>query len=241
MLYQERLDRFVQIAEKFKLDGLLSSTENQISANTEKTESVGEKQDPDVNASEKSKIMETDTDFSRNVPFEEEIQREIEGALTETLVEDPDCPSISVDIRNRVNEEHKEAETLFEDTITEIDSDIEDFNYEVFEEDIPDRTKKIMNIKSEPLVPNIECSNADFERIFQEKVLKEENFWLCTVCERTMKQRIDIKRHFENHVSGLSFDCTMCEKSFLTSQALTAHRRKNHKTEIRKYNLKNST
>ena len=240
-VYQERLDRFVQIAEKFKLDGLLSSTENQISANTEKTESVGEKQDPDANASEKSKIMETDKDFSRNVPFEEEIQREIEGALTETLVEDPDCPSISVDIRNRVNEEHKEAETLFEDTITEIDSDIEDFNYEVFEEDIPDRTKKIMNIKSEPLVPNIECSNADFERTFQEKVLREENFWFCTICERTMKQRIDIKRHFENHVSGLSFDCTMCEKSFLTSQALTAHRRKNHKSEIRKYNLKNST
>ena len=273
-VYQERLDRFIQIAEKFKLDGLLSSTTgNQISPKTEfvKTESVEVKHDPDVNVNEGSKIMETEKDFARNVAFVEEMQKEIDGAKSETLVEDPDSPSVSVDNKQRVNEQDKERETRFEDTITEIESDMEDINYEVLEEDIPDRikmimnmkieplvpkiecsnadfeeditdrTKTIMNMKSEPLVPKIECSNADFERIFQEKVLKEENFWLCTVCERTMKQRIDIKRHFENHVSGLSFDCTMCEKTFLTSQALTAHRRKNHKTEIRKYNLKNST
>ena len=194
-----------------------------------------------MNACERSKIMETEKDFARNVAFVEEMQKEIDGAKTETLVEDPDSPSIIDDVRNSINDEEKVAETRFEDTITEFDSDIEDFNYEVFEEDIPHKTKKILSIKSEPLVPKIECSNADFERTFQEKVLREENFWFCTICERTMKQRIDIKRHFENHVSGLSFDCTMCEKSFLTSQALTAHRRKNHKSEIRKYNLKNST
>ena len=210
-VYQERLDRFIKIAEKFKLNGLLPSTNgnqipSQVSPKTElvKTESVEEQKDPDLPTG--SKILEEKDDFSRNVV--EEMHMENERAITETLVEDPDNPSIGDDNRERFNEEDKEEETSFENTLTEIDSEIEDINYEDFEKDIPDRSKMIMtvNVKSEPLVPKIECSNADFETKFQEKVLKEENFWFCTVCERTMKQRIDIKRHFENHVTGLSFD-----------------------------------
>ena len=116
-VYQERLDRFIKIAEKFKLSGLLSSTTgnqipNQVSPKTElvKIETVEDHQDPDIPAG--SKIFEEEEDFSRNVAFVQDMQVENEGAITETLVEVPNNPSISDDNRERFNEEDKEAETV---------------------------------------------------------------------------------------------------------------------------------
>ena len=47
--------------------------------------------------------METEKDFARNVAFVEEMQKEIDGAKTETLVEDSDSPSIIVDVGNRIS------------------------------------------------------------------------------------------------------------------------------------------
>ena len=272
---QEQLDRFIQIAEKFQLDGLLSPTKDQNSPHVSivKTESVDNQRDLKIsnvaslvekykenegfNQEETGTLVEdkadpthtivgepskeTETYFDKikterdsdleDIDYEDSfIIQEFKGVNqeeTETLVEDKDDPT-----HTNVRETPKETETR------ERDSDIEDIDYEDSEDDTHDSINMTMNVKSEPIVPKIECSNAEFETKFQEMVVKQENFWSCTVCERTMKQRIDIKRHFENHLTGLSFDCTMCEKSFLTSQAHTAHRRKNHKAEIRKYHFK---
>ena len=225
-VYQDKMDRFIQMAEKFQLNGLLSPIDQQPpQVPIVKAESVDNQKDSNIHIDTESKISD-DTSLEEKYKENEDDNQE----EAEILVEAQDGPTHSI-----ILEPAKETDTYLNKTITERDSDLEDIDYE---EDLHDSSNMLMNVKSEPVVPKIECSNAGFETKFQEMVVKEENFWFCTVCERTMKQRIDMKRHFENHLTGLSFDCTMCDKSFITSQAHTAHRRKNHKAEIRKYHFK---
>ena len=225
-VYQDKMDRFIQMAEKFQLNGLLSPIDQQPpQVPIVKAESVDNQKDSNIHIDTESKISD-DTSLEEKYKENEDDNQE----ETENLVEAQDGPTHTI-----ILEPAKETDTYLNKTITERDSDLEDIDYE---EDLHDSRNMLMNVKSEPVVPKIECSNAGFETKFQEMVVKEENFWFCTVCERTMKQRIDMKRHFENHLTGLSFDCTMCDKSFITSQAHTAHRRKNHKAEIRKYHFK---
>jgi len=270
---QDKLDRFVQMATKFKLDGLLATTEGKnLSPAAPKPSIVKMESVEDT----KGEILDSKTkDSSNNHDFVEEMHKdeadnpkiaeedieavnpgitenseeEIEAVnpgitesleqdiiavnpgITENSEEEVEAVNISDNKINKLIEAYKEITSVIE-TIEE--SEVEDIDYENV--DINDSLKTEMDIKSEPLIPKIECSNANFETTFQQKVIKEENFWFCTVCEKTMKQRIDIKRHFENHLSGLSFDCSVCAKSYQKSQALTAHMRKNHKAEIRKYN-----
>ena len=272
---QDKLDRFVQMATKFKLDGLLATTEGKNLSPAAPKPSIVKMESVEVKDT-KGEILDSNTkDSSNNHDFVEEMHKdeadnpkiaeedieannpgitenseeEIEAVnpgitesleqdiitvnpgITENSEKDQDDADISDNKINKLIEAYKEITSVIE-TIEE--SEVEDIDYENV--DINDSLKTEMDIKSEPLIPKIECSNANFETTFQQKVIKEENFWFCTVCEKTMKQRIDIKRHFENHLSGLSFDCSVCAKSYQKSQALTAHMRKNHKAEIRKYN-----
>ena len=48
----------------------------------------------------------------------------------------------------------------------------------------------------------------------------------CTVCEKTMTQthRGSMKRHLEAHLSGLSYGCNLCGKTFRLSITLANHK-----------------
>jgi len=39
----------------------------------------------------------------------------------------------------------------------------------------------------------------------------------------------NMRRHVEVHIDGLSYQCTLCDKTFRSKQALADHRRKGHK------------
>ena len=65
---------------------------------------------------------------------------------------------------------------------------------------------------------------AEFEEKFAELVEKKEGgCYLCTVCKKEMNVKRDMKRHLETHLSGLSYECLLCNKSFRSSNALRHH------------------
>ena len=65
---------------------------------------------------------------------------------------------------------------------------------------------------------------AEIDQKFAELIEREESgFHRCTVCEKKIRNRADMKRHLETHLSGLSYDCSQCGKNFRSSSALRKH------------------
>ena len=74
-----------------------------------------------------------------------------------------------------------------------------------------------------------ESSNAEVEAKFLELVVKEDWAYRCTVCEKMMQNRKDMKLHVETHLTGLSYDCPICGKNFRLRKSLISHKSKQHK------------
>ena len=69
---------------------------------------------------------------------------------------------------------------------------------------------------------------AEIDLKFAELIEKEEGgLHRCTVCEKKIRYKKDMKRHLETHLSGLSYDCSQCGKSLRSSNALRMHHKNN--------------
>ena len=81
---------------------------------------------------------------------------------------------------------------------------------------------------------DINSSNIDAKAAVDDIVMKVEDGWQCRTCGRksSSKSSSDIRRHAETHIEGLSFECTICGKSFRSRVVL-----KNHKTSHSKVSL----
>lgn len=102
-------------------------------------------------------------------------------------------------------------------------------------------TKKIHELPTEKSYPGVaskqderslstinesfQCSNAQVEEKFQELVLKEDKLYRCTVCNKTMPHRSNMKKHLETHLSGLTYECPLCGQSFRSENAFLWHKR----------------
>jgi len=51
----------------------------------------------------------------------------------------------------------------------------------------------------------------------------------CKLCGKEAKRSIDMKRHIETHLEGLSYPCQECGKTFRSRNSLKCHRYQSHK------------
>ena len=63
----------------------------------------------------------------------------------------------------------------------------------------------------------------------QEHLGKEDGVYFCRVCDYSRKERKDVKKHIETHIEGLSYSCSLCEKTFRSRSSLNRHNSKDHK------------
>ena len=87
--------------------------------------------------------------------------------------------------------------------------------------DVKDRSLKVHD-------ESIEASNNEVEEKFQELIVVCDKIFRCTVCEKTMTHRGSMKRHLETHLTGLSYDCNLCGKTFRSSNILANHKSLSH-------------
>ena len=64
---------------------------------------------------------------------------------------------------------------------------------------------------------------------FEELVVKENNTYRCTVCQKTMSHKTNMKNHLEVHLTGLSYNCQLCEMTFRSNNLFSVHKTKYHK------------
>ena len=107
-------------------------------------------------------------------------------------------------------------------------------NEYIYNENFHEDTKKEKNHQERSIRlinhQKLEANNAEIDEKFEELIEKEDGGpFRCTVCEKKIKERRDMKRHLETHLSGLSYNCPTCSKSFRSSNALRHHNMKNHR------------
>ena len=102
-------------------------------------------------------------------------------------------------------------------------------NHDILPEGINENEKYVKQISLKPMNQIFEANNAEIDEKFAELIEKEDNGpYRCTVCERKTKDKRDMKRHLETHLSGLSYTCSQCSKSFRSSNSLRMHDIRNH-------------
>ena len=154
-IFQEYLDRFLEIAEKFRLNGLLTDNDN-------------------------SEVQD-----SNKVQDEEEFN----------LIQDRKTHSTSETTR------HSDSDTNVSESKVAL-----------------------------PSKQYIDTSNSEVENKFYELIVKEDNMYRCTVCDRRMQNRTFMSRHLETHLSGLSYECPTCGKSFRSTNSLNSHKSLYHRS-----------
>ena len=55
---------------------------------------------------------------------------------------------------------------------------------------------------------------------FQEHVFYDNGIYRCSICDMKMQRRHDMRRHLETHLTGLSFDCSACGKTYRSSNQI---------------------
>ena len=77
----------------------------------------------------------------------------------------------------------------------------------------------------------VDSSNSEIETKFSELIVKEDDMYRCTVCDRIMQKRINMSRHLETHLSGLTYECPTCGKSFRSTNSLNKHKSVYHRSQ----------
>ena len=153
-IYQENLDRFLQIAEKFKLDGLLAGNG-------------------------KNENHYNDNDYKDKDDIEPQTGEAYQGS-------------------------------------------------EIVKSDVHNEYVNETSTKMKIAYPAFEANNSEVASKFEELVVRENNMLRCTVCNKEMKKPSDMKRHLETHLTGLSYDCQYCGKTFRSVNAHRHHISKHH-------------
>ena len=78
--------------------------------------------------------------------------------------------------------------------------------------------------QGEQLVPNKDVAGS-----VNDMIVKQDNFWNCTVCQFKSTNRSHLKEHVETHIEGLEYPCNNCGKIMRSSAAYRVHLRKFHK------------
>ena len=76
--------------------------------------------------------------------------------------------------------------------------------------------KVILPMSSNDMAEVNEKINQSFEKVASE-------VYKCLLCDKVSKKSIDIKRHVETHLEGLSYPCQQCGKTFRSKNSLSSH------------------
>ena len=109
-----------------------------------------------------------------------------------------------------------EIETENDNFVT---SETEFNNREVVKEDennfetsgIISQNKKI---RSKKIVAVSGHDQAEVRRKIKEILIKDDDYFKCTVCGRMSKDSSNMRKHVETHIEGLSFECDFCNNIF---------------------------
>ena len=78
----------------------------------------------------------------------------------------------------------------------------------------------------------VAAGNVDVKETIKEMYHKENDMFVCKPCGKVFKESKHILQHVDTHIDGLCYDCSQCDKSFRSANALYIHKSRYHKSII---------
>ena len=124
--------------------------------------------------------------------------------------------------------ESGEAEVHVENkTDLKVESNIAGRNRKDAETKVVQRMENYQETRSAAsFTPNF---NGDLRETINGLIEKVPTGFECKCCGKTSSLSGDMRKHVEIHIEGLSYNCTLCEKTFRSRQLLNNHRQRNHR------------
>ena len=196
-IYQENLQRFMEIAVRFQLDGLIRGDTNfgESNINGQSSDSSNEVDEWLSEEKELPVSIQEDTFFSNT-----EKSPTKKMSKTDFIESNTNCQSSKPS--NEVDEwllEEKELPVIIqEDTVV---------SYTEKARRYAPKNKKIQNF-----VCDFKNTEELDKRIFKLLERDSDGMWRCTVCSKVSTRVGHMKHHVETHIEGLSFPCSYCGK-----------------------------
>ena len=117
------------------------------------------------------------------------------------------------------------SEDVFNDDLNESKDDIDIVDTET---DHEEKTSMKTRQRERIIAVTLE-DNSQAEEKIEGLISRDDGVSLCRVCGYRSNRNRDVRRHVEIHIEGLSYPCSVCEKTFKTTKSLLRHRSKYHK------------
>ena len=120
-----------------------------------------------------------------------------------------------------------------------ISSIVEDQSAETpMSKDKMSKPKKEKSVKTIAVFNQSILTKDDIKAIVDNHIEKYENndgeeVWKCRTCGKSSSNKVNLAKHVEIHIEGLSFECQVCGKSYKTRMSLDQHKKLKH-TRIQK-------
>ena len=195
-IYQENLQRFMEIAVRFQLDGLIRGDTNfgESNINGQSSESsnevdewLSEEKELPVSIREDTVVFNTEKSPTKKISKTNFGKSNINCQSSE--------PSNEVD--EWLSEEKELTVSIQDDTVVSC-------------------TEKARRNAPNKKIQNLVCDFKNTEELDQIifKLLERDSdgMWRCTVCSKVSTRIGHMKHHVETHIEGLSFPCSYCGK-----------------------------
>ena len=213
-IYKDELKVFLEVAKKFRIDGLLSTHVSKAefeSKEHNETESKKEsvKVEPVVQEQEAVSNEELGGGpVQVNIKKSDSWMDQIEGLLLSSSSQ----PSVV-------------PESLEE-------SDSEEF-VEELDEEIEEELKESQRLNRET-----DHDMTEVDEKIEELIVKREGKKVCKVCDYTSSNSGHMIEHVELHLEGVKYHCQYCSKTFQSRGIFRRHQKKQHKIQMKDINDK---
>ena len=197
-IYQENLQRFMEIAVRFQLDGLIRGDTNFDESN--------------INGQSSEPSNEVDEWLSE--------EKELPVSIREDTVVFNTVKSLTKKIsKTNFGESNIDVDGHSDEPSNEVDewlSEEKELPVSIQEDTVVSYTEKARRNAPNKKIQNFVCDFKNIEeldkRILEFVERDSDGMWRCTVCSKVSKGINPMKHHVETHIEGLSFPCSYCGK-----------------------------
>ena len=130
--------------------------------------------------------------------------------------------------------QHVKSEETLDESLTNTVEDVSIYNRETDTTDLGSIfIKETVGVKKHKLENTILVSvkdNSEVEEKIQEILSKQDGVYHCSICGYNNKSKRDMVRHIETHIEGLSYSCSVCQKTFRSRNSLHTHKSVYHQS-----------
>ena len=183
-VYQEDLDRFLALAEEFKIKGLYGKPKNDSNSRTDQESTISEHKDKIVT----------------NVKPLNNIGRQSNSSKNKQHF--PSCRNSDAKMFSIISEEHKNSKTDIQQP-NEMNTS-SDMDQENLKQEVENEILKVYNTETfEPSFENTILEMEELEKTIESMVEKRVSGWTCTVCKKVSVRKDNLKKHTEVHIEDI--------------------------------------